>query len=169
LIFRAWTYFRTGYSTYISFPLGFISTVIVVYSLGIKPVIDNPSGGTLTNIFLFLFPHLSNFILIGAAVLIPLCIISGLLHFNRTGPYSADASVSTEQNPYVYRVIPGKEEEVFVPLWMFTAKALGKMLDKQENMSTEEKKQFEEALEKAEKLLTGKPVGIPERPERRFR
>ena len=161
LLFRAWTYFRTGYSTYIAFPLGFISTVIVVYSLGIKPVIE--SGGSAGAFFEFVFPHLSNFIVIGAVVLTPICIYTGLLHYKKTGAYAADASVSTEQNPYIYKVVPGKEEEVFVPLWVLTARALERMLDQQQILSSEEKKQFEGALVKAEKLMRREVVGLPER------
>ncbi len=157
LIFRAWFYFRAGYSLYVSFPLGFISTVIVVYSLGIKPVIG--SGGSVGDLFQLLFPHLSYFIVIGAAVLVPICIYGGLFHYKKTGAYAADASVATEQNPYAFKAVPGKEDEVFIPLWMFTAKALAKMLDQQNNISPEEKKQFEQAIEKAERLMTGEAVG----------
>jgi len=146
--------------------LGFISTVIVVYSLGIKPVIE--SGGSLGDFFQFVFPHLSNFIIIGAVVLTPICIYSGLLHYKRSGAYASDAAVSTEQNPYIYKVTPGKEEEVFIPLWLFTAKALARVLDQQKTMSLEERKEFNEMLQKAEKLMTGQPIGSPARASRKF-
>jgi len=158
LLFRAWFYFRQGYSLYVSFPLGFISTVIVVYSLGIKPVID--SHGSLGDFFQFAFPHLLNFVGWGAGVLIPICIYGGYLHYKKTGAYAADASVGTEQNPYSYKAVPGKEEEVFIPLWMLTAKALAKLLDKEYEMTPEERRQFQEAIGKAEKLKAGKTVGV---------
>jgi hypothetical protein len=157
LIFRAWFYFRQGYSTYIAFPLGFISTVIVVYSLGIKPVIE--SGGTLGGFFDFVFPHLLNFIVIGAFVLTPICIGFGVYHMKRR-PYEADASVALEQNPYTYKAVPGKEEEVFIPLWMLTAKALLKMLDQQNGLTPEERAQFEDAIGKAELLRKRRTVGV---------
>lgn len=138
-----------------------MSFVIVVYSLGIKPVIDNPSGGELSRLFQFLFPHLSNFVAIGAIVLIPICIYGGLFHYKKTGAYAADAAVATEQNPYIYRVVPGKEAEVYTPLWAFTARALARLLEREENISPEEKKQIEEALRKAQRLMTGEAVGLP--------
>jgi len=156
-LFRAWSYFRTGYSLYISFPLGFVSTVIVVYSLGIKPTIE--SGGAVGDFFQLIFPHLSYFVVIGAAVLIPISIYGGVFHLKKSGAYAADASLATEQNPYIYKAVPGKEEEVFIPLWMLTAKALAKMLDQQNNISPEDKKQFEAAIKKAEMLMTGAAVG----------
>ncbi len=158
-LFRAWFYFRTGYSLYIAFPLGFISTVIVIYSLGIKPVIDANPPTALGDFLQLIFPRLTIFIIIGAVVLIPISISFGLYHMKRTGAYEADASVAIEQNPYMYKAVPGKEEEVFIPLWMLTAKALVKMLDQQNTMTTEEKEQFQEAIEKAERLRTGKTVG----------
>ncbi len=161
MLFRAWFYFRQGYSTYISFPLGFISTVIVVYSLGIKPVIE--SGGFLGSVFQILFPRLTNFTIIAAVVLIPVCVYLGLLHFRKTGAFGADASISTEGNPYVYKAVPGKEEEVFIPLWTLTAKALAKMLEQQNSMTPEERKQFEESIRKADLLMAGRTVGVKAR------
>ena len=92
-------------------------------------------------------------------MLIPISIYGGVFHLKKSGAYAADASLATEQNPYIYKAVPGKEEEVFIPLWMLTAKALAKMLDQQSNISPEDKKQFEEAIQKAEKLMTGGAVG----------
>ena len=143
---------------YISFPLGFISTVIVVYSLGIKPVIE--SGGTLGTFFESVFPHLSNFIIIGALVLIPICIYGGLLHYKKTGAYATDAAVGTEQNPYSYKVVPGKEEEVYLPLYILTAKAVAKILSQQQVLTQEEDREFRSTLEKAERLARGETVGL---------
>lgn len=100
-----------------------------------------------------------DFVIIGAVVLTPIAVSLGLYHMKRTGAFEADASVSTEANPYIYKVVPGKEEEVFIPLWMLTAKALVRLLDEQKIMPLEEKKRFEEAIEKAEKLMAGRPVG----------
>ena len=89
MLFRAWFYFRTGYSLYIAFPLGFISTVIVVYSLAIKPAIE--SGGAVGGYLQTLFPHLVNFVIIGAVVLTPIAVSLGLYHMKRTGAFEADA------------------------------------------------------------------------------
>jgi hypothetical protein len=160
MLFRSWFYFRTGYSLYIAFPLGFISTVIVIYSLGIKPVIESTPPTALGGLLQFIFPRLTYFIIIGAAVLTPICIAFGLYHMKKTGAYEADASVTLEQNPYIYKAVPGKEEEVYIPLWMLTARVLANMADQQKTMTPEEKRQIEEAIEKAERLRKGKTVGV---------
>ncbi len=67
----------------------------------------------------------------------------------RTGAFAADASVSLEANPYVYRVVPGKEKEV-----------LAQVMDQLKTMTPEERSEFEDVLAKADILLKGQPVGL---------
>jgi len=53
---RAWYYFRLGYSTYLTFLLGYVSTLITVYYLAIKnmpPLFD-------------VYPHFASFAALGA-------------------------------------------------------------------------------------------------------
>lgn len=79
----------------------------------------------------------------------------------RTGAFAADASVQTESNPYIYKIIPGKEQEVFLPLWIATVRSLTKVLDQQHTMTSDEKKEIEGILNKADSLLNGQYVGRP--------
>ncbi len=151
LLFRSWFYFRTGYATYLAFLIGFASNIVVIYELAIK---NNQTFGQY-------FPRLTVFTILALVVTIPLCISLGLYHMKRTGAYAADASVSIESNPYVYKLVPGKEQEVFLPLWVLTVKALAKVLDQQKTMTVEEKKELESLLEKANALLGGQGVGLP--------
>ena len=78
----------------------------------------------------------------------------------RTAAFAADASVATEANPYVYKTI-GKEKEVFIPLWVLTVRGLAKILERQESLTTEDKTELEEVLNKANALLEGQYVGLP--------
>jgi len=151
LIFRSWYYFRIGYGTYVAFPLGFASTMIVIYALAIVgvPVIHD------------IFPHLYVFGIVGILIIVPISIYAGLYHIKRTGAYSAEASVLTESNPYVYRAIPGKEREVILPLMILTARGLAKVMEQQHSLSLEEQKEFESVLAKANSLLEGSSVGLP--------
>ena len=151
LIFRSWYYFRIGYGTYVAFPLGFASTMIVIYALALRdvPAVER------------YFPHLWIFGIVGLLVIAPVSIYAGLYHIKRTGAYSAEASVLTESNPYVYKAIPGKEREVFLPLMMLTAKGLAKVLEQQNSMTPEEQREFKTVLEKANILLGGASVGLP--------
>jgi hypothetical protein len=87
--------FQVGYGTYVAFPLGFVSTMIVIYVLALKDVSQVHDY----------FPHLYIFGIIALLVIGPVSIYGGLSHLKRTGAYSAEASVLTESNPYVYKAI----------------------------------------------------------------
>jgi hypothetical protein len=152
LIFRAWFYFRQGYNLYLAFLIGFASNIIVLYRLGVTDI------GWLHDIF----PSLTVFVIVGLLIAIPVGILAGLYHMKRTAAFAADASVQTEANPYSYKII-GKEKEVFLPLWVLTVRGLAKMLERQETLTTEDKKEFEEILNKANALLEGQYVGLPKR------
>jgi hypothetical protein len=151
LLFRSWFYFRAGYNTYIAFFIGFSSNIIVIYKLGIA---ENKFFGPI-------FASLSIFALLALAVLIPISIAVGLYHMKRTGAYAAEASVSTESNPYIYKILPGKEREVFLPLWVMTVRSLARLLEQEKPMSPEERKEMEETLSKATALLKGQFIGHP--------
>ncbi len=152
-LFRAWFYFRQGYNLYLAFLIGFASNIVVLFRLGVEP------NKTLLDIF----PTLGIFTAVGLLVAIPVGILTGLYHMKRTGAYAADASVATEANPYIYKLIPGKEREVFLPLWILTVRGLAKMLDRQNTMTSSERKELEDLLNKANSLLEGQTVGLPER------
>ncbi len=148
---RSWFYFRVGYGTYLALLLGYSGNIVVLYKLA---VIDNK----------YLTPYFSSlalFTLVGLAVSVPTAILLGLLHVKRTGAYAADASLSTESNPYVYKLIPGKEREVFLPLMVLTAKGLAKVMREQNALSPQEKEEFDKVLAKADSLIRGQMVGHP--------
>jgi hypothetical protein len=149
-LFRAWFYFRQGYNVYLAFIIGFASNIIVLYRLGVSDI------GWLHNVF----PSLTVFVVFGLVIAIPVGIFAGLYHMKRTAAFAADASVSTEANPYVYKTI-GKEKEVFLPLWILTVRGLAKLLERQETMSVEDKRELTEILKKANALLEGQYVGLP--------
>ena len=153
LLFRSWSYFRTGYNTYLAFFIGFTSNILVIYKLGIvQNSITEP-----------LFHSLTLFAIITLAILVPLCISIGMYHMKKTGAFAADASISTESNPYIYKIIPGKEQEVFLPLWVATVRGLSKVLDAGKTMSVQEREDMRAILDKAEALLEGQSVGSPRR------
>ncbi len=149
-MFRAWFYFRQGYNLYLAFLIGFASNIVVLFRLGVEP---NKS-------LLGIFPSLGIFTAVGLLVAIPVGILAGLYHMKRTGAYAADASVATEANPYVYKTI-GKEKEVFLPLWILTARGLAKLLEREETLSVNDRNELTEILNKANALLEGQSVGLP--------
>ncbi len=151
LMWRSWFYFRAGYGTYIALLIGYASNIVVLFKLGVQG-----------NRYLDpIFPTLGIFTIAGVLISVPVAILLGLYHVKRTGAYAADAALSTESNPYVYKAIPGKEREVFMPLWILTAKGLARIMEQQKTLSVEEKEEFDRILTKADMLLQGKMVGHP--------
>lgn len=150
-LWRSWFYFRAGYGTYIALLMGYAGNIVVLYKLGVV-------GNHFLEGF---FTSLTVFTVFGVLVSVPFAILLGLAHFKRTGAYSADASLSTEANPYVYKLVPGKEREVFFPLMVLTAKGLAKVMLEQNVLSPSEKQEFDSILAKADSLIQGEMVGHP--------
>jgi hypothetical protein len=105
LLFRAWYYFRIGYSTYLIFLLGFLTTIVTVYYLAINNISFLKS----------VFPSFWLFGIFALVVGVPLAIFMGLFHFKRSEAFSAEVDIGVEANPYYYKVTPGKERELQVP------------------------------------------------------
>ena len=95
LLFRAWYYFRMGWSTYFAFILAAINTLTVTYFLAI----DNyPSLKSV-------FPSFEVYIVIIVTIGIPLLVIIGYSHYKRTVAFKSEVDVIMESNPYQRRNI----------------------------------------------------------------
>jgi len=93
--FRAWFYFRQGWSTYFAFIFAAINTLTVTYYLAIE---NYPSLKTI-------FPSFEQYILIVVLVGMPLLVLVGYAHYKKTPSYRAEADVWVESNPYQARVL----------------------------------------------------------------
>ena len=93
--FRAWFYFRQGWSTYFAFVFAAINTLTVTYYLAIEnyPFLKS------------FFPSFEQYILIVVLVGIPLLVLVGYAHYKKTPSYRAEAEVWVESNPYQARVL----------------------------------------------------------------
>jgi len=131
--------------------MGYAGNIVVLFKLGV--VGNHYLEG--------IFPSLGIFTIFGILVSIPVAILLGLAHMKRTGAYSADASLSMESNPYMYKLIPGKEREVFFPLMVLTLRSLAKVMREQNTLSPQEKEEFDRILAKADVLIQGEMVGHP--------
>ena len=93
--FRAWFYFRQGWSTYFAFIFAAINTLTVTYYLAI----DNyPFLKTI-------FPSFEQYILLVVTIGIPLLISVGYAHYKKTPSFRAEADVFVESNPYQARLL----------------------------------------------------------------
>ena len=93
--FRAWFYFRQGWSTYFAFIFAAVNTLTVTYYLAIE---NYPS-------LTVIFPSFEQYILIVVLIGIPLLVLVGYAHYKKTPSYRAEADVWVESNPYQARVL----------------------------------------------------------------
>ena len=132
--FRAWFYFRMGWSTYFVFFLGATNTLTVTYFLAI----DNyPALKTI-------FPTFELYITITILILVPALVLVGYGHYKKTKAFTSEIDVLIESNPFLRRNTVNSEI-----LLRFNVK-LTSMLLKISQKETIDKKELEE-IEKMQK------------------
>jgi hypothetical protein len=150
---RAWVYFRMGYSTYLSFLLGYGSTLVTVYYLAIK----NMPG------LLDIFPQFVPFAVLATAIGAPLAVIVGWVHLKRSELYSAERDIGVEASPYNYKLPGGYWKEVLAPLYLELLTQHKRLLDSQKSITNQERVQIESLEHKLQTLIEGGFVGTPRR------
>jgi hypothetical protein len=98
--FRAWFYFRMGWSTYFAFILAAINVMVTTYYLAIK---DVPT-------LKIIFPSFLSYVGILLAIGIPLLTVVGYVHFKRTSAFKAEADIGFEVNPHFRRMLINTEK-----------------------------------------------------------
>jgi hypothetical protein len=151
LIFRAWYYFRQGYSTYLTFILGYASTLVTVYYLAIKNIPD----------LLSIFPRFVPFAALATGIGAPLAVFVGWLHFKKSGIYTSEQDISIETSPYYYKIPPGYTTEVSMPGFLLTMRILGRLAENSNLLTDSEKAEIAELEKKVGVLLKGGYVGHP--------
>jgi hypothetical protein len=149
--YRAWYYFRMGYSTYLTFLLGYVSTLITVYYLAVKnmpPLLD-------------LFPHFAEFAIIATVVGVPLAVLIGWVHLKRSRAFSSEADIGVEANPYYYKWPPGYWMEVIGPVYLEMLAELKRLLEANKLLAADEKSRIEDLERKLKTLNEGGYVGTP--------
>ena len=97
--FRAWFYFRNGFSMYFAFIFAAINTLTVTYFLAIERA---PSLQAI-------FPSLFQYVLIVSLIGVPLLIGIGYAHWKRTKARKAEVDIGFETNPYQRRFVVNTE------------------------------------------------------------
>ncbi len=153
LAYRAWYYFRLGYSVYLVFIFGYVSTLVTVYYLAIKSV---PA-------LLDLFPRFVPFAVLATLVGVPLAVLVGWLHLKRTAGFSSEQDINTEANPYNYKLTPGIATEVTYPLALLQLRILKRLAETSGALQESERAQLEGVEARLQTLLQGGYVGSPRR------
>ena len=152
-IYRSWYYFRLGYGTYLTFVLGYGSTLVTVYYLAIKnmpPLLD-------------VFPHFVGFAVLATILGVPLAVVVGWVHLKRSGLFSSELDIGVEANPYNYKLPPGYWKEAFAPMMLVQLRILRKLSETEGLLADSDRSEIEELEKKMMTLLKGGYVGTPKR------
>ena len=135
LMFRAWYYFRQGWSIYFAFILAAMNTLTVTYFLAI----DNyPSLKSV-------FPSFEQYVVIGVLIGVPLLITVGYAHYKKTEGFKSEVDVLIESNPYQRRILVNTETVLSLQLKLILIiQEIAKNQDLDQNKTDELKKLYEE-------------------------
>jgi hypothetical protein len=142
-----------GYSTYLVFILGIISTLVTVYYLAIK---DVPQ-------LLNIFPRFIPFAVLCTAIGVPVAVAIGWVHLKRSNLYSSEADITVEANPWNYKVQPGWWREALFPALYAQLRLLHQLADRGSLVSADDRKELESLEEKLKTLIEGGFIGTPRR------
>ena len=142
--FRAWYYFRIGWSNYFAFIIAAINTMVVTYYLAIGKI---PSLKEI-------FPTFFHYALIWIIVGIPVLVAVGYIHYKRISAYHAESDILAESHPYNYKLPPGVSIEVIFPLYLAMTKMMIKWASN-EKLSDDDLKQIAEMQKKMDLLIKG--------------
>ena len=148
--FRGWYYLRTGWTTYFAFIFASVNTLVVTYYLAIEKVPDLQT----------IFPTFISYVLILSVIGIPILIITGYIHFQKSHAYGSEAEIAAEQNPYFYKAAPGWVRDVQWPLFLKFSELLIK-LSNNEKLTESELQEITELQKKIGILMKGGSIGSP--------
>jgi len=151
---RLWYYFRLGYSTYLTFLLGYISTLVTVYYLAIKNIPQ----------LLEVFPRFVPFAALATAVGAPLSGAIGWIHLKRSTMMASEQDISVEANPYTYKLPPsGVQKDVQYPTVLMQLRMIRRIAESEGKLTDSEKASLDDLEQKLEILIRGGYVGSPRR------
>ena len=145
--FRAWFYFRNGWSLYFAFIFAAINTLTVTFYLAIEKYPD----------LNWLFPSFLHYILIVCVIGVPFLIFVGYVHYKRTAARKAEVDISYETDAYKARTLVNTE--IAITLNMQLLDIITKISKKQE-LSAEGYQELEKLREKLAKFTSDRTLKI---------
>ena len=142
--FRAWFYFRNGWSLYFAFIFAAINTLTVTFYLAIEkyPNLD------------WIFPTFFHYILVVVSIGVPLLVLVGYIHYKRSSARKAEVDISYETDAYKARTLVNTE--ITIALNMKLLDIITKM-SKKEEISNQDYQELEQLRGKLVKNLQDRP------------
>ena len=139
--FRAWFYFRNGWSLYFAFIFAAINTLTVTFYLAIEKYPD----------LNWIFPTFFHYIVVVCVTGVPFLIFVGYIHYKRTAARKAEVDISYETDAYKARTLVNTE--IAITLNMQLLDIITKISKKQE-LSAEGYQELEKLREKLAKFTS---------------
>jgi|TARA_B100000745_G_scaffold48_1_gene43 hypothetical protein len=142
--FRAWFYFRNGWSLYFAFIFAAINTLTVTFYLAIEkyPTLN------------WIFPTFFHYILVVVSIGVPLLVLVGYIHYKRSSARKAEVDISYETDAYKARTLVNTE--ITIALNMKLLDIITK-ISKKEEIPNQEYQELEQLREKLVKNLRDRP------------
>lgn len=128
--FRAWYYFRNGWSLYFAFIFASTNTLVVTYYLAIEQI----------PILKEVFPSFIHYVLVLATIGIPLLVLIGYIHFKKTSAYSNEVAINFESNPFQRRMLINSEINLKINIKLL--ELISKLANKNSQLDDEETKKL---------------------------
>jgi hypothetical protein len=135
---------RQFYASYIALFIAITNWITIQYKLLLEHI-------PFLNI---LFSNIWVFMVVAGIVFSLLSILGGH-YIHRKRQFRLEQAVATEENPYLYKAIPGKEKDLMIPVSIFHLEVLQDLLASQNALTEEKKKQFEIFIQGLIKLKEG--------------
>ena len=142
--FRAWFYFRNGWSLYFAFIFAAINTLTVTFYLAIEKY---PNLN-------WIFPTFLHYILVVVSIGVPLLVLVGYIHYKRSSARKAEVDISYETDAYKARTLVNTE--ITIALNMKLLDIITKM-SKKEEISSQDYQELEQLRGKLVKNLQDRP------------
>src|SRR5215204_6615815 len=144
---RFWEY-RQFYSAYIALFISISNWITIQYRL----VLENAPilGSVFNNLWTFL---------IAAVIIFSVVSVLGGHFIHRKRQFRIEQELATEENPYLYRAMPGKERDLMIPIAILQLETLEDLLRQNSALTDEKKRQFQNLKNELLKLAQGRPIG----------
>jgi hypothetical protein len=139
---------RQFYSAYIALFIAISNWITIQYRL----VLEN--APTLSSIFSNLWVFL-----IVAVFIFSIVSVLGGHYIHRKRQFRIEQELATEENPYLYRAMPGKERDLMIPIMKLNLETLEDLLRQNNAMTDEKERQFQNFKGELEKLSKGMAIG----------
>ena len=124
-IFRAWFYFRNGWSLYLAFIMAGVNTLTITYYLAIEKY----------PLLLGIFPTFASYVVLMVLIAVPILTAIGYLHYKKSGAFKGEIDIYMETDPYQRRTV--LNTEMLMPMILQMSLLLAK-ISKNEKITDDE-------------------------------